>query len=99
MSATRHDGSSDKRAATTAPADPAPTTTKSYESAITHGSAPLIRAAQSVTNRVPDAASLSPELQVMIGYKMNGALGFHDPRLRAESLSPTASVAEAQSVS
>jgi ectoine hydroxylase-related dioxygenase (phytanoyl-CoA dioxygenase family) len=32
----------------------------------------------------PDlAASLSPELQLMIGYKMNGALGFHDPRVSA----------------
>jgi Phytanoyl-CoA dioxygenase (PhyH) len=48
----------------------------------------------------PDiAAKLSPELLLMLGYKMNGALGFHDPRVRAESLSPTASVAEAQSVS
>ena len=35
----------------------------------------------------------------MIGYKMNGALGFHDPRVRAESLSPTVNVAEAQLVS
>lgn len=30
------------------------------------------------------AAGLSPELQLMIGYKMNGALGFHDPRVRGE---------------
>ncbi len=33
----------------------------------------------------PDVAEgLSPELQRMIGYKMNGALGFHDPRVRRE---------------
>jgi hypothetical protein len=38
----------------------------------------------------PDvAASLSSELQRMIGYKMNGALGFHDPSVRADSLSTT----------
>jgi hypothetical protein len=36
----------------------------------------------------PDIADgLSPELQRMIGYKMNGALGFHDPRVRATLLS------------
>src|SRR5262245_27206025 len=36
----------------------------------------------------PDIAEgLSPELQVMIGYKMNGALGFHDPSVRAASSS------------
>jgi ectoine hydroxylase-related dioxygenase (phytanoyl-CoA dioxygenase family) len=34
----------------------------------------------------PDlAATLSPELRRMIGYTMNGALGFHDPRVRAAS--------------
>jgi hypothetical protein len=34
----------------------------------------------------PDiAATLSPELRRMIGYKMNGALGFHDPRVGAAS--------------
>ena len=44
----------------------------------------------------PDIAeSLSPELQVMIGYKMSGALGFHDPRVRAKSRSPSAAVADA----
>jgi hypothetical protein len=48
----------------------------------------------------PDLAeSLSPELQLMIGYRMNGALGFHDPRVRAESLVPSADIAETQSVS
>jgi ectoine hydroxylase-related dioxygenase (phytanoyl-CoA dioxygenase family) len=32
----------------------------------------------------PDVAeSLSPDLQRMIGYRMNGALGFHDPSVRA----------------
>ena len=30
------------------------------------------------------AEGLSPELQRMIGYKMNGALGFHDPRVSRE---------------
>ncbi len=35
----------------------------------------------------PDIAEgLSPEIQRMIGYKMNGALGFHDPRVRATAL-------------
>jgi ectoine hydroxylase-related dioxygenase (phytanoyl-CoA dioxygenase family) len=34
----------------------------------------------------PDVAErLSPELRRMIGYGMIGALGFHDPRLRAGS--------------
>jgi hypothetical protein len=36
------------------------------------------------------AERLSPELRRMIGYKMNGALGFHDPRVRAESRSLSA---------
>jgi len=45
----------------------------------------------------PDiAAGLSPELLLMIGHKMNGPLGFHDPRVRATSR--TADVAEAQPV-
>jgi hypothetical protein len=36
----------------------------------------------------PDVAEgLSSELQQMIAYKMNGALGFCDPRVRADSLS------------
>jgi len=48
----------------------------------------------------PDiAASLSPELQLMIGYKMSGALGFHDPRVLVTSHSPSANLAEVQSVS
>jgi ectoine hydroxylase-related dioxygenase (phytanoyl-CoA dioxygenase family) len=48
----------------------------------------------------PDLAeSLSPELQLMIGYRMNGALGFRDPRVRAELLSASADVAVTQSVS
>ena len=48
----------------------------------------------------PDiAAGLSPELQLMIGYKMNGALGFHDPRVLATSHSPSADLAEVESVS
>ena len=34
------------------------------------------------------AARLSPELLLVLGYKMNGALGFHDPRVRAGSLVP-----------
>ena len=45
------------------------------------------------------AAGLSPELQRMIGYKMNGALGFRDPTVRADSLAPTANLAAAQPVS
>jgi ectoine hydroxylase-related dioxygenase (phytanoyl-CoA dioxygenase family) len=37
----------------------------------------------------PDIAEgLSAELQRMIGYRMNGALGFHDPRVRAASNTP-----------
>jgi ectoine hydroxylase-related dioxygenase (phytanoyl-CoA dioxygenase family) len=40
----------------------------------------------------PDVAdTLSPELQRIIGYKMIGALGFHDRRIRAETLAPSAS--------
>jgi ectoine hydroxylase-related dioxygenase (phytanoyl-CoA dioxygenase family) len=47
----------------------------------------------------PDVArTLSPELQLMLGYKMNGALGFHDPRVRATSMTPTATVAGADAV-
>ena len=45
------------------------------------------------------AASLSPELQLMLGFKMNGALGFHDPRVRADPPSPAVNVAAAGSVS
>jgi ectoine hydroxylase-related dioxygenase (phytanoyl-CoA dioxygenase family) len=34
----------------------------------------------------PDVADgLSPELRVMLGYKMNGALGFHDPGVRSSA--------------
>jgi hypothetical protein len=41
----------------------------------------------------PDVAeSLSPDLQRMLGYKMNGALGFHDPKVRGKSPSPSAAV-------
>jgi ectoine hydroxylase-related dioxygenase (phytanoyl-CoA dioxygenase family) len=36
------------------------------------------------------AERLSPELQRMIGYEMNGALGFHDRTVRAESLPQSA---------
>ena len=36
------------------------------------------------------AEGLSPELQLMLGFRMNGALGFHDPRVRAARGSPTA---------
>jgi ectoine hydroxylase-related dioxygenase (phytanoyl-CoA dioxygenase family) len=44
----------------------------------------------------PDIADgLSPELQLMIGLKMNGALGFHDPRVRATSRSSSANAAAA----
>jgi ectoine hydroxylase-related dioxygenase (phytanoyl-CoA dioxygenase family) len=45
------------------------------------------------------AESFSAELQLMLGYRMNGALGFYDPRVRAESLVPTADIADAQAVS
>jgi hypothetical protein len=45
----------------------------------------------------PDIADgLSPELQRVIGYKMNGALGFHDPRVRATSLSSSPRAVQAQ---
>jgi ectoine hydroxylase-related dioxygenase (phytanoyl-CoA dioxygenase family) len=44
------------------------------------------------------AAGLSPELQVMLGFKMNGALGFSDPRIRAAARPAAAEVAEAQPV-
>jgi hypothetical protein len=48
----------------------------------------------------PDIAdSLSPALQLMIGYKMNGALGFHDPRVRATSAPSSAHAAEVPSAS
>jgi hypothetical protein len=30
----------------------------------------------------------------MLGYKMNGALGFHDPKVRGTSLSPSAAEGE-----
>jgi ectoine hydroxylase-related dioxygenase (phytanoyl-CoA dioxygenase family) len=43
----------------------------------------------------PDVAErLSPDLQRMLGYKMNGALGFHDPTVRGKPLSPTAAEGE-----
>ena len=45
------------------------------------------------------AANLSPDLQLMLGYKMNGALGFHDPKVGAESRSPAGNLTEARSVS
>jgi ectoine hydroxylase-related dioxygenase (phytanoyl-CoA dioxygenase family) len=48
----------------------------------------------------PDVADgFTPELRQMIGYSMNGALGFHDPRVRAGSSPPSANVADAQPVS
>ena len=48
----------------------------------------------------PDLAErLSPELRLMLGYKMNGALGFHDPSIRAAAPAPAADVAEPQAVS
>ena len=48
----------------------------------------------------PDiAASLSPELQLMLGFKMNGALGFHDPRARAMRRSSDADATEAEVLS
>jgi hypothetical protein len=30
----------------------------------------------------------------MLGFKMNGALGFHDPKVRRQSLSPSAAEGE-----
>ena len=43
----------------------------------------------------PDIAeSLSPDLQRMLGYKMNGALGFHDATVRRKSVSPSAAQTE-----
>jgi ectoine hydroxylase-related dioxygenase (phytanoyl-CoA dioxygenase family) len=62
-----------------------------YGVILTYSAAWLRQEENQYLDVTPDVAEgLSPELRRMIGFEMNGALGFHDPRVRAESIPQSA---------